>query len=549
MNKEEKLIISGRKARLELLNGVTRLASVVKETLGPRGRNILFDESQNRRAPTFSKDGVGVARRVVDSIQDPYENVGARAVLNASELALKKSGDGTTTSIVLTEVIYKEGVKAVEEGCNPIVLKRSLEKYCKLISEELYKLRIPYDKLDRGLFSVANVSANFDEEISKTVSDIFDTYGVNIKIALERSFAGKTYFDHKDGYELENCGPVSSMFSSEEGSVVWAQDGVRVLLFSEPLTYVKELDAFFNDAFVNKQAKIIIIAPDFSTQIVTSLALNVKKNGVCINLVKLKGPAEIVREMLEDLAALTNTVIFGKDEIHHIQDLEFNMLGIAEKVISRPDFTLITGSKNNCDKVNSYVNMLKERLDQGMDSYNPSKEYRLKNRINKLTDGICNIYIDAVSEQEYIEKKEHYDDCVSSVKLAMKDGVLPGGGSALIKISKVLPDEKTLTTEEDVAAVSILRKALFTPLITLLKNCGIDDIEKYLEEVLNSDISLGFDLNEEEPVLTDLLKKGIVDAASIPINSLVSAVSSAGMLLSTSVCVIQPPPIISPYDI
>ena len=543
---EEELIIFGSNARKELLRGVEKLASVVKETLGPRGRNVLLDEPMGR-IPTFSKDGVGVARRSIKSITNTYENIGARAILGASELALENAGDGTTSSIVLTEVIYKEGIKAVEEyGCNPILLKRELEKRCQEVAEKLKEISKPVD-LDKDLYSVAMVSSNFDKEISSVVSDIFKSCGRDTKISLDRSVLGKTYFEKRDGYELDGCGPVSSFFTSLKGKVSWEEEGVRILLVSGNLEYCQELDRFLNYAFVEKQAKLLIIAQGFSDQLIQSLGLNVANNGICVNCVKLNTKGEIGRDILEDLSKLTNTVVFGENELRKVKDIEYNLLGVAEKVISRPDYTIITGDKKYTDKVSSYVSLLKERLEKGMDYSNPVREMKLKERIAKLTDGICNIYINAISDSEYKEIKEHYDDCICSCKCALESGLLPGGGSSFIKALNILEKEKWVDKEEDslefLHSKMIFRKALTTPLSTLLFNCGVeneDERKVLIDGVLESNLDLGYNLNNTEYNLVNMFECGILDAAKVPINSLISAVSSAGILLSTSVCIVCP---------
>lgn len=546
LNKEE-LIIFGSNARSEILKGVKKLSSVVKETLGPRGRNVLLDEPFGK-IPTFSKDGVSVARRSIKSITNTYENIGARAILGASELALENAGDGTTSSIVLTEIIYKEGIEAVENhGCNPILLKRSLEKCCNEVVKELTSIAKPVD-FTKDLKGVAMVSSNFDNEISDVVSNIFKECGKDTKISVDRSAIGKTYYEKRDGYELEGCGPVSSYFTSLKGKVSWEEEDVRVLIVSGTLEYCEELDSFFNHAFVDKQAKLLIIAQGFSDQIVQSLGLNVAKNGICINCVKLNTRGDLGRDILEDLAVLTNTVIFGENELKKVKDIEFNLLGVADKVISRPDYTIITGSKKYSEKVSSYVSLLKTRLSEGMDYMNPMREMKLKERIAKLTDGICNIYINAFSDQEYKEIKEHYDDCICSCRCAIDSGLLPGGGSAFIKALKKLVSNNwnnisELNNKEMNCAKAIISKALETPLETLLINCGVENEEERKElvsKVVSSDIEFGFNLTNTEYNLVNMFEQGILDAAKVPINSLVSAVSSAGMLLSTSVCIVSP---------
>ena len=545
-NKEE-LIIFGSRARKEILKGVEKLASVVKETLGPRGRNVLLDEPFGK-IPTFSKDGVSVARRSIKSITDTYENIGARAILGASELALENAGDGTTSSIVLTEVIYKEGINAVENhGCNPILLKRNLEKCCQEVIKNLKSMAKPVD-FSKDLKSVAMVSSNFDNEISDVVSNIFKECGKDIKISIDRSAIGKTYYEKRDGYELEGCGPASSYFTSLKGRVSWEEEDVRILIVSGTLEYCEELDSFFNHAFVDKQAKLLVVAQGFSDQIIQSLGLNVAKNGICVNCVKLNTRGDLGKDILEDLAALTNTVIFGENELRKVKDIEFNLLGVADKVISRPDYTVITGNKKNSEKVASYVSLLKTRLSEGMDYMNPMREIKLKERISKLTDGICNVYINAFSDQEYKEIKEHYDDCICSCRCAIDSGLLPGGGSSFIKVLKKLESSNwnnisDFKSKEMICAKEILSKALKTPLETLLINCGVENEEERKElisKVVSSDECFGFDLTNTDYELVNMFDCGILDAAKVPINSLVSAVSSAGILLSTSVCIVSP---------
>lgn len=546
-NKKEELIIFGSTARYSILQGVEKLANVVKETLGPRGRNVLLDEPYGK-IPTFSKDGVGVARRSIKSIDNTYENIGARAILGASELALENAGDGTTSSIVLTEVLYKEGIKAVEEyGCNPILLKRNLEKRCNEVVSVLKSMAVDVD-FNKDLYSVAMVSSNFDEEISNIVSEIFKQCGKDTRISLDRSTLGKTYFEKRDGYELDGCGPVSSYFTSMKGKVSWEEEGVRILVVSGVLEYCEELDKLLNYAFVEKQTKLLIIAQGFSDQVIQSLGLNVANNGICVNCVKLKTRGDIGRDMLEDIATLTNTIVYGDSELRKVKDIEYNMLGVAEKVVSRPDYTIITGDKKYSSKVNSYVSLLKKRLEEGMDYTNPMREMKLKERIAKLTDGICNIYINSISDQEYKEQKEHYDDCICSCRCALESGLLPGGGTSFLKaLGKLMredwKDVETTNNLERKHSIIIFEKALKTPLSTLLFNCGVEDVEErksLINDVLESENQLGYNLNNNEYKLENLFQVGVLDAAKVPMNSLISAVSSAGMLLSTSVCIVCP---------
>lgn len=540
------LILFGTKAKEAVLKGVEKLAMVVKSTLGPKGQNVLFESESSRGLPTFSKDGVGVARRVVKSIiNDKFETIGAKAVLGASERALNQSGDGTTSAITLTEVIFKEGLNACEH-CNPILLKRALEKVSKDVVKLIKENVLPVNTTSKkDIFNVAMVSSNFDEEISNVVSDIIFNYGKDVEIGIEKSYTGNTYFDKRDGYEIENTGPVSSYFHSVGDANRWVEDGIRVLLSSDKVSSDSNLDEFLNYTLVGQQAKLLIIANDFSTQFITAIVQNVLSNGIQICLVKLKGQEDHCHSILEDLAVLTNTQIFGEKEVCKLCDVKFNMLGIAEKCISQSDKTVITGCKSNKDKVISYVNGLKDRLDSGMDSYNPVKEMRLKDRISKLTNGICNIYIDSMSDAEYQEKKEHYDDTICSCKCSF-EGVLPGGGTAFLKVLKPLREKYSFSkTKEEEYAVDILCEALKTPLDTLLTNCGVDkkDREELIEKVISSDKNMGINLNNKELILVDMIKEGIIDASVVPINSLISSVTFAGMLLSTNVCVVNPPEI------
>lgn len=557
-NKEElPLILFGNQARANILKGVELLSNIVKETLGPRGRNVLMD-SEYGTMPTFSKDGVGIARKSIKSILGKFESIGARAVLGASETALRNAGDGTTTAVVLTEVLYKEGIKAVEEGnANPILLKRYLDKLSKYVVDELKKIAIPIGK-DLDLYNVAMVSSNFDEEISKTVAEAFNLCGKNVNVTMERSSLGKTYVEKRDGYEIEGCGPIASQFVSVGDSVNWKEEGVRILLVNDTLEPSEKLDEFLNDCFVNKQSKLLILAENFNSQLVIRLAQNVITNGICINLVKLRGTKDVVSETLKDIAAITNTQVFGKNEVNQIDDLKYSMLGVADRVLSRPDYTVISGTKSVADKVKSYADGLSEKLKEGVYATNPVKEERLKDRISKILGGVCNIYINAVSDSEYREMKEHYDDCICSCRCALESGLLPGGGTSFVKVLQKIDEiAKNInsTDKEFTCAVEILKKALKTPLETLLKNCGYEDkteLESMISKVLeNKDPLIGFNLNDQEAGLVNLFENGIVDAASVPVNSLISAVSFAGILLSTSVCIALPDDanLINPFKI
>lgn len=544
--KTEDLIKFGDEARESLLKGVTKIASIVKETLGPRGRNVLFDEPFNK-IPTFSKDGVGVARRSIKSIKEKYESIGARAVLGASETALENSGDGTTTSIVLTEQIYKDGIESVKRGANPILLKRWIEFFGQKVIDALENEAKPVD-IEKNLINVARVSANFDEEIASITTDVFKKCGKDVNVGMERSCLGKTYFEKRDGYEID-CGPVTSQFHSVNDQLRWNEEGVKVLLCSDTLEVTDEVNELFNTVLAKKHEKLLVVAPAFDSTLVVGLVQNIARAGFCCNLVQLNLKGEDGRNILEDIAALTNTVVFGKEEIHKISEAEYNMLGVAAKVVSQPKSTVITGCVESKDKVDSYVNMLRERLKEGIDAYNPIKESRLKTRIAKLADGVCTIFINALTDAEYREKQEHYDDCICSCRKALETGILPGGGTAFLKVlTKVYPsfiaETQKFKSIEQQEAISILYNALRTPLHALLKNYGIEDQrerERSIMMVMNDqDPNKGLNLNNLDKGCVDMFDEGIIDAAGVPVNSLKAAISTAGMLLSTSVCIAEP---------
>lgn len=554
MEDTDNFIVFGSDARKRLLNGIIKLSSVVKETLGPRGRNILFDEA-NGLCPTFTKDGVTVAKRVRLSIVDKYENIGARVVLAASESALKNIGDGTTTAVVLTECIYKKGIEKVEkENANPILLKRYLEFYGKKIVDML-RLKATRITSDEELLNICRVSANFDEEIATLVSTIYKNFGKDIEIIVEESMDRESSVERQLGYSLRS-GPISSLFYST-GVNGWTENNVSVVVIDDCVSADDEvpeesrLSDVFKKLFLGTNRKLLMIAPDFSQRFLTFIAVNRAQNGINICPIKLSGDPKTQRWILEDLAAMSNTVIFGKNEAYKLKDIKAEMLGYVEKVIAKPKETTIIAPEVVSDRLKSYISMLKKTIDDGDYEDNPAEEQQVKNRYSKLSSGTCLIRVAAMNESDFNERREHIDDVISAAKASIEGGFLPGGGTAFVEIYRdILRDIESFIgspehMKEALCAVRILQESLLAPVVALLKNSGVEDaneVNKLVNNVIGSDESLpmGIDLNNEDYKVVNMYEAGVIDPAGVPISSLMAAIGAAGMLLSTSVCVTEP---------
>src|SRR6187551_3306791 len=513
-------------ARHALLRGVEKLSRAVKATLGPSGRNVILDKKFG--SPTITKDGVTVAKEI--ELEDPYENMGAQLVREVASKTSDVAGDGTTTATVLAESIYREGLRNVTAGANPTSLQRGIQKAVDALVAELG--RISKKVKDRTeIAQVATVSANWDTAIGNIIADAMDKVGKDGTITVEEAKSIETTLDVVEGMQFDK-GYISPYFVTNAESMEAVLDNPYMLIFEKKISSLKDLLPVLEK--VAKTGKpLLIIAEDVEGEAFATLVVNKLRGTLQIVAVKAPGFGDRRKAMLEDIAILTGGRCITEDLGIKLENLGLEDLGRAKRIsIDKENTTIVEGSGKQSD-IQGRVNQIRRQIEETTSDYDREK---LQERLAKLAGGVAVINVGAATETEMKEKKARVEDALHATRAAVEEGIVPGGGVALIRAQKVL-DNLTLEGDEKIG-VDIVKRAIESPLRSLAANAGVEG-SIIVQEVKRRKGNDGYNVATGE--YTDLVKAGVIDPTKVVRYALQNAASVAGLMLTTEALIAERP--------
>ena len=521
MSKEIKFNLDARES---LKNGVDKLANAVKVTLGAKGRNVVIDN--NFRPPTITKDGVTVAREI--ELEDPIENMGAQMVKEVASKVAMLAGDGTTTATVLAQSILGEGMKYLASGSNPIDLKRGIDKAVAFIVANLKELSTEVGESLDSIEQVATISSNNDDVIGKLIADAVKEVKKEGVITVEEAKGIDTYVDVVEGVKFDR-GFISPYFVTNQEKMQAELDNPYILIHDRTISNMHDLVPSI-EPVMQEGRSILIIAEDIDGDALSTLVVNKVKGNVKIAAVQAPSFGVNRTDMLEDIAVLTGATVITEDKGFKLSDVTLDLLGQADKVTVKADSTIIIGGKGDKDAIKERVSQLnkvsKDKDGAELESY--------KKRIARLSGGVAVLYVGAPSEIEMKEKKDRIDDALAATRAAIEEGIVQGGGLALIQASKGLLELTFNSTDEGLGA-KIIAKAIESPLRQIAENAG-DEGSVVVRTVINDPNGYGYNAKTGE--YDDMFKLGIIDPTKVTRVALENAASVAGMILTTE-CVVS----------
>ena len=507
-------------ARDGLKKGVDALANAVKVTLGPKGRNVIISKSFG--APTVTKDGVTVAKEV--ELPDALENMGAQMVKEVASKTNDLAGDGTTTATVLAQAIVREGLKNVAAGANPMDLKRGIDKSVKAIVNELAKQSQKVgDSIDK-IRQVAAISANNDEAVGELIADAFKKVGKEGVITVEEAKGTDTYVDIVEGMQFDR-GYLSPYFVTNSEKMIAELDNPFILLYDKKISTMKDLLPIL-EPVAQSGKSLLIIAEDIDGEALATLVVNKLRGALRIAAVKAPGFGDRRKAMLEDIAILTGGTVIAEERGFTLENATVDMLGRAERVAIDKDNTTIVNGAGKSEEIQARVGQIKAQIEVTTSDYDKDK---LQERLAKLAGGVAVLYVGAPSEVEMKEKKDRVDDALHATRAAVEEGIVAGGGVALLRARNVLHKIKTENSDE-VTGIQIVYRAVEAPLRTIVENAGGEG-SVVIAKVLESRNSFGYNAKTEKYV--DMFRAGIIDPKKVTRVALENAASVAGMILTT----------------
>ncbi len=521
-----KQIIYSEEARQALLRGVNALANVVKVTLGPKGRNVVLDRGFG--APTITKDGVTVAKEV--ELENKFENAGVELVKEVASKTNEDVGDGTTTATVLAQAIIKEGMKNVTAGANPVALKRGLDKCMNLVVKEL-KENIARPVEQAEIADVASISAN-DKEIGTKIAEAMKEVGKDGVITVEESQSFGMTIETVKGMRFDK-GYVSGYMVTNPERMEAEYNDPYILITDKKVTSIHDILPLLEKVAQSGKKDLVLIADDIEGEALTTFVLNKLRGTFNVLAVKAPGFGDRRKEMLQDIAILTGAKVITEEVGLKLENAGLEDLGSARKVVATKDNTTIVDGKGLAKDVEDRVSVIRKAIEKTDSEFDKEK---LQERLAKLAGGVAVIKVGAATETEMKEVKHRIEDAVGATKAAVEEGIVPGGGVALIRAIKAL--EHIKLENEEAVAVNILRRALEEPLRQIALNAGVDGAV-VAEEVKKSSGNMGY--NAATGVYEDMVKAGVIDPAKVTRTALQNAVSIAGMFLTTEAVITEIP--------
>ena len=514
-------------ARHALLRGVEKLSRAVKATLGPRGRNVVLDKKFG--SPTITKDGVTVAKEI--ELEDPYENIGAQLVREVASKTSDIAGDGTTTATVLAEAIYKEGLKNVTAGANPTDLQRGIQKAVDAITEELARISKKV-KDKEEIKQVATVSANWDHTIGEIIADALDKVGKDGTVTVEEAKGIETSLDVVEGMQFDK-GYLSPYFVTNAEDLEAVLENAYVLIHEKKISNLKDLLPLLEKT-AKASRPLLIIAEEVEGEALATLVVNKLRGTIQVCAVKAPGFGDRRKAMLEDLAVLTGAPrVISEDLGIKLENITLEDLGRAKRIVVDKENTTIIEGAGKTSEIQGRVSQIRRQIEETTSDYDKEK---LQERLAKLAGGVAVINVGAATETALKEKKARVEDALHATRAAVEEGIVPGGGVALIRAQKAL--DKLEVSGDEKIGVSIIRRAVEQPLRTLVENAGGEG-SVVVNEVKGRKGNDGYNVATGE--YTDMIKAGIVDPTKVTRSALQNAASISGLLLTTECVVTELP--------
>lgn len=510
-------------ARDRLKKGVDALADAVKVTLGPKGRNVIIDKKFG--APMITKDGVSVAKEI--ELSEPIENMGAQLVKEVASKTADNAGDGTTTATVLAQSIFSVGIKNVAAGANPMDLKRGIDKAVAAVVAQL-KANSKEISTSKEIAQVATVSANNDEEIGKMISDAMDKVGKDGVITVEEAKGTETDVKTVEGMQFDR-GYLSPYFVTNTEKMEVELDNPYILIYDKKISSMKELLPIL-EPIAQSGKPLLIISEDVDGEALATLVVNKIRGALKVAAVKAPGFGDRRKAMLEDIAVLTGGTVISEERGFKLENATPDMLGRAEKISIDKDNTTLVNGAGDSSTIKGRINEIKAQIEKTTSDYDREK---LQERLAKLSGGVAILYIGAATEVEMKEKKDRVDDALHATRAAVQEGVVVGGGVALIRAGEALDKLKGLNEDED-TGINIIRQAIESPLRTIVSNAG-GEPSVVINKIKDHKGNYGF--NARTDVYEDLFKAGVIDPTKVTRLALENAASIAALLLTTE-CVV-----------
>ena len=515
-----KMISFNEAAQKKILLGVNTLANAVKVTLGPKGRNVLIEKSFG--APLITKDGVTVAKEV--ELEDKFENMGAQMVKEVASKTNDDSGDGTTTATVLAQAIYREGFKMLAAGHNPMELKRGIDKACVAVIENLRKVARPVQN-NNEIAQVATISANNDPTIGKMIAEAMDRVGKDGVITVEEAKGIETYVDVVEGMQFDR-GYLSPYFVTDQERLEAALENPYILIFEKKITNMKDMVPLLEQV-ARSGRPLLIIAEDVEGEALATLVLNRLSGNLKVCAVKAPGFGDRRKAMLEDIAVLTGGTLISEDLGMKLETTGVAELGQAAKIVVDKDNTVITGGKGTETGIKARVAEIRGQIEKTTSDYDREK---LQERLAKLAGGVAVIRLGAATEIELKEKKARVEDALNATRAAVAEGIVAGGGVALLRSTLVLASIKGDNPEQN-AGIELVRRALEEPVRIISTNGGFESSVVVDKILSNKSASWGFNALTEQ--YEDLLSAGVIDPVKVTRCALQNASSVSSLLLTT----------------
>ncbi len=522
-----KLLVFDENARQGILRGVEKLAKAVTVTLGPKGRNVLIDKKFG--SPTATKDGVTVAKEI--ELECPIENMGAQMVRETASKTSDVAGDGTTTATVLAEAIYREGLRSVTAGASPIHIQRGVQKAVDVAVAQLAKISQKVTSKSE-IKQVATVSANWETTIGEIIADAMDQVGKDGTITVEEARSIETTLEVVEGMQFDK-GYLSPYFMTDADSQVAKYEDAYVLLYEKKVSNVKDIQPILEKVVAAGNKPLLIVAEDVEGEALATLVVNRLRGTLKVVAVKAPGFGDRRKAMMEDIAILTGGKFITEDLGVKLEGIELGDLGTVSSLVVEKENTIIIDGGGKAKEIKGRIDQIRRQIEETTSDYDREK---LQERLAKLAGGVAVINVGAATESEMKEKKARVEDALHATRAAVEEGIVPGGGVALLRC---LPAIKKLSLEGDEQiGVDIVRKAVESPLRALASNAGLEGAV-IVQEVLSSKGNMGYDVAADRH--RDLIKAGIVDPAKVTRTALQNAASIAALLLTTE-CLITDVP-------
>ncbi|MEY3465733.1 MAG: chaperonin GroEL [Gammaproteobacteria bacterium] len=517
----------GDDARQRMVRGVNILANAVKATLGPKGRNAVLDKSFG--APTVTKDGVSVAKEI--ELKDKFENMGAQMVKEVASNTSDEAGDGTTTATVLAQAIIREGMKAVSSGRNPMDVKRGIDKAVIVATEEIKKLAKPC-KDNKAIAQVGTISANSDESIGKTIAEAMDKVGKEGVITVEEGSGLQNELDVVEGMQFDR-GYLSPYFINQQANQTAELEKPYILLVDKKISNIREMLPVL-EGVAKAGRPLLVIAEDVEGEALATLVVNNIRGILKVVAVKAPGFGDRRKAMLQDIAILTGGTVISDEVGLQLEKATLNDLGEAKKIVVEKENSTIIDGAGKASDIKGRVESIRQQIEEATSDYDKEK---LQERVAKLSGGVAVIKVGAATEIEMKEKKARVEDALHATRAAVEEGVVPGGGVALIRAHKAL-DKLEGANEDQSVGIRILARAIEEPLRQIVENAG-EDAAVVLNEVKAGKGAYGY--NAAKGTYGDMLDFGILDPAKVTRLALQNAASVAGLLLTTEVMIAEAP--------